>query len=88
MKKTEKLKLTIDNLFTIETTFDKLPEKFRHIAEKLENEGNQFGGVAVVVLDNNTNQSYCVCLDYVGKIVKPKNKIFGYAENEFMAKQY
>lgn len=88
MKKTEKLKLTIDNLCTIETTFDKLPEEFRHIAEKLENEGNQFGGVAVVVVDNSTNQSYCVGLDYAGKVVKPKNKLFGYTENEFLSKQY
>ncbi|MNN94563.1 hypothetical protein D3C81_2132120 [compost metagenome] len=85
MKKTQKLKLTIEDI-TIETTFDKLPAQVKFLAERLESDP-EFAANNVIVTSGNA--TLFVSLDFIGKRPKAKvSSLFGYKTEEFMAKQY
>ena len=90
MKSTEKLILQIDNLPSIVTTFSKLPVEFIHIAEKLERDGNAYGAALDVFVDENSGREYCITINYIDKVVGPKQKrtLFGMDEDVLLAKQY
>lgn len=84
MKAAQKLRLTIENI-EIETTFSKLPERLKFLAEKLEKE--QDGLPVHSVVQDGGGRDLFVALAWIGK-PQIKRKVFGYDADEFMAKQY
>lgn len=84
MKNSQKVKATIESI-SFETTRDKLPSVFDFLVNKLDYDP------AYEVFTTHTNAAgltLYIALDFIGTRPKAKSKIFGYVEEEFMAKQY
>lgn len=87
MKKSQRLRATVEDI-TFETTFEKLPPQFSHLAKMLEMEDVGYSVHECVVTSGGA--ILLIQLEYVGPKpkTKQKRKIFGYDEEEVMAKQY
>jgi len=90
MKDSQKLRITIEDI-QYETTYGKLDSKLKVFANKLESQdafGKMVGFNDVYV--GQGNATLFVKVEYVGKAPKidGKPKLFGWDEEELMAKQY
>lgn len=88
MKKTQKLRATVEDI-SFDTTFEKLPQQFLGLAQKLEAAPDMMAAFEVVITSGNA--SLFIQLEYVGakpKVKKKVESIFGYDTEEFMSKQY
>ena len=83
MKPSQKLKVTFEG-YTVLVRFDDLDKGLHHLAKKLEIEGDKFGPVGYF------DGTIYIGMKYADKTRDgvPEVKIFGYAEDEFLAKQY
>lgn len=95
MKKSQKLKVEIAGM-VFETTYAKIPEKIRVLADYLESDYNEsgvyLGPVGGMVVDGSDELYVKVgfLLAAGERLPRPKvkEKIFGYDADEFMARQY
>jgi len=83
MKNNQKLKIAVEN-YTVTIRFDELDAKLLPLAKKLKLTGDKFGPVT------EFDGLMCISMSYADKSKEgiEEAKIFGYAENEFLAKQY
>lgn len=82
MKKSQKLKVKIENLENL-VRFEDMDKKLLPLVARLEVEGDEFGPVVGVI------DGLCVAIKYADKSRGPvKPTIFGYDSDKFLEKQY
>ncbi len=88
MKLSQKLIVTIEDVI-YRTTYADLDDKLKALATRLEDSDMPILGVSCVHL-NSGNATLYVGIKYAGAVPKTakKEKLFGYDQDEFMAKQY
>lgn len=87
MKKSQKLRLCIEDL-SIETTYEKLPEKLKFLADRLEMCEDPLDNTVLDTIITSGGACLFVSLSWIGKPSRKTTKILGYDADELMARQY
>ena len=87
MKKSQKLRLCIEDI-SIETTYEKLPENLRFLADRLEKCEDSIVLPAIDTIVTSGGACLFVSLSWIGKPARRPAKILGYDADELMGKQY
>lgn len=87
MKKSQKLRLCIEDI-SIETTYEKLPEKVKFLADRLEGCEDPLDDTVFDTIITSGGACLFVSLSWIGKPARKISKILGYDADEIMARQY
>lgn len=87
MKKSQKLRLCIEDI-SIETTYEKLPEKVKFLADHLERCEDPLDYTVFDTIVTSGGACLFVSLSWIGKPARRPAKILGYDADELMGKQY